>query len=264
MRREAILASATLTFASAAFADTAYVKPSTFSPTLDQTITVEVSFSDFCCEPRYAVRTDTYSVIGSDGSEVEPDRLETFSTTTLLEHTITQPGTTRFTTGERLGRKGEYVQLDGKYHLVNSPDAEPIDIPDGTPILSSQTATVTDAYVTSGAANWDAIRARIGRLAIEPAVHPSSAMVGASFFGRVTFDGEPVADRQVILTNEMHRLNQNGGIAVQTDNEGLFSVILGEAGTSLLMVRLQAPAPENAETNIRSYTTALTINVQNQ
>lgn len=244
-----------------ALADTAYVKPSSFSPELDQAITVEAAFSDFCCEPRYAVRTDTYAVIGPDGAIRPPDRIETFATTTLLEHTLTQSGTTRISTGERLGRKGEYVFLDGAYFLVNSRDAEPIEIPPDTKVLSSQTATVTDAYISIGAPNWTASRQAIGRLAIHPALHPNAVDTSIPFTGRVTFDGAPVGNLAVVVTSEAQRLNGEKETYVETDTDGVFSINFDQPGVTLVMVRLQAPAPEGAETDIRSYTTALTLNV---
>lgn len=261
MMRALFLSGSALVFASLAAADTAYVKPSTFAPKLDQTISIEVAFNDYCCEPRYAVRTDTFAVIGPDGVAAAPDRVEIFSDTTLLEHTLTMTGTSRISTGERLGRKGEYVQLDGQYHLINSPDAAPIEVPAGTPILSSQTATVTDAYVTVGAQDWGAIRTQVGRLAIEPALHPNRVPVGTPFIARVTLDQIPVAGETITVTNEAQRLRSASGAVVSTDADGLFSVTFTEPGTHLLMVRLQAPAPEGAETDIRSYTTALTLDV---
>lgn len=262
MLRYGISIAAAALCASLAAADTAYVKPSTFSPKQDQKVTVEVAFNDYCCEPRYAVRTDTYEIINPDGTRSTPDRIEHFSTTSLLEATIISTGTTRITTGERLGRKGEYVQIDGTYHLVNSPDAEPIEIPEGTPILTSQTATVTDAYVTAGLQDWGAIRTRVGRLAMSPALHPSSAEVGGLFIGRVTMDGAPVAGESVLITNEFQRLHDRGGDTVRTDSNGMFSITFTDPGVHLLMVRLQAPAPAGAETDIRSYTTAVTLNVE--
>lgn len=244
-----------------AAADTAYVKPSTSAPAAGQTLTAEVAFSDYCCEPRYGVRTDTFAVIGPDGEAAPPDRVETFANQTVLEHTLTQTGTHRITTGERLGRKGEYVLLDGTYHLINSPDAEPIDVPAGTPILSSQTATVTDAYVTIGTQDWGAIRASVGRLVIEPALHPSSASVGGPFIGRVLMDGAPVADAPLLITNETQRLHRQGGVTVRSDADGLFFLSFTDPGAHLVMVRLQAPAPAGPETDIRSYTTALMLDV---
>lgn len=261
MRRVLPVLVSTLVLTSAAFADTAYLKPSSFSPKQDQTITAEVSFSDDCCEPRYAVRAETYTIINPDGSRAAPDRVETFATTTMLEHTVTQRGTTRISTGERLGRKGEYVFLDGQYHLVNSPDAEPIHIPDGTTLLSSQTATVTDAYVTVGAPSWKAVRAPIGRLAIVPALHPNMARAGIPFTARVTLDGKPVSSTGVVLTSERQRLSGERERTLETNQDGVFTVIFEDEGLALLMVRLQLPAPDGSETDIRSYTTALTLNI---
>ena len=260
--RLCLLSAAALLISGAAAADTAYVKPSNFAPKLDQTITIEVAFNDYCCEPQYAVRTDTYRIIQPDGSESAPDRVETFSTATMLEHKITGQGTTRITTGERIGRKGEYVLLDGKYHLVNSPDAEPIEIPEGTPILSSQTATVTDAYVTVGRRSWEAMKAPVGRLQIEPGMHPNALSVDLPILGKITFDGEPLSGETVILTNEGERLRGASGRTFQTDEKGVFKIDFEEPGVHLIMVRMQAPAPPGSETDIRSYTTALTIDVK--
>lgn len=254
------LAVASLTCLATA-ADTAYVKPSSFAPALDQTISVEVAFNDYCCEPRYALRTDTFTVIEPDGSRSKPDRVEIFADMTVLEHRMTTPGTTRITTGERLGRKGEYVLLDGTYHLVNSRDAEPILVPDGTPILSSQTATVTDAYVTVGAQDWGALRTKVGRLSIEPALHPSSVRVGSPFIARVMMDGDPVANQTVSVFGEVDRLHESGRKLISTDKDGLLTVSFENPGLHVIMIRLQAPAPVGAETDIRSYTTALTLTV---
>ncbi len=261
MVRLITLSIAASAFAGAAVADTAYVKPSDFGPQLDQKITVEVSFSDFCCEPRYAVRTDTYQVIGPDGGSANPDRVETLATTTVLEQTISTTGTTRISTGERLGRKGEYVLLDGTYYLVNSRDAELTEIPPGTPLLTSQTATVSDAYVTVGAQDWAAIRSKIGRLALMPAIHPNLADVGSPFVARITFDGAPLAGHDVVLTSEMQRLYQRGETRAQTDSDGLVTLTFEHPGTHVIMVRHRAPAPTGAQTDIRSYTTALTLSV---
>ncbi len=243
-------------------ADTAYVKPSTFTPVLDQTITVEVAFNDVCCEPRYAVRSDTYVMISSDGGAQRPDRLETYATTTMLEHKISALGTMRISTGERLGRKGEYVKIAGRYHLVNSPDAELKEIPDGTSILTSQTATVSDAYITIGDKDWGAISHTIGRLAIEPLEHPNNAETRTPFQGRVTFDGKPIAKQAVILTTEMQRLTGSDEARATTDDAGIFSLSFDDPGIHLIMVRLQAPAPKGSETDIRSYTTSLTLDVR--
>ena len=250
-----------LAIAGTALADTAYLKPSTFLPEVAQTVTLEAAFSDFCGEPEHPVRTPTFAVVTPDGLQSPPDRVETFATMTVLEQTIREEGTLRVTTGERLGRMGEYVLLDGRYHLVNSPDAEPVAIPAGTPVLTSQTATLSDTYLTAGPVTWEAVRVPIGRLRIEPFVHPNEVRTGSVFTGRVTLDGAPVADQPVVMTDEAQRLRGVAGQESRTNNAGEFSIVFSAAGTALIMTRLQAPAPPDAETDIRSYTTSVTIHV---
>lgn len=263
MRRFAILVALASALADTAMADTAYIEPSTYTPSLGQTITIETSFNDYCCVPKYPVRSDSFAVILPDGASVAPDRLELFSNSSVIEQTITHQGTTRITTGERLGRKGgEYVLLDGQYFMVNSDEAEPIDVPQGTPILSSQTATVSDTYVTIGAPTWKSVRAPIGRLSIDPVQHPSSLKVGDIFSVNLTFDGTPLANQDLVLTRSGQK-DRSGdqGFVFKSDTEGQVSIPLFQAGTHLLMTRMQAPAPEGSETDIRSYTSSLTFNV---
>lgn len=261
MRHLSIFVLAAFVGSGASIADTAYVKPSSFEGTLNKPLTIDVSFSDECCEPSYPVKTDTYVIINPDATSVSPDRIETFGVKTVLEHQLTQTGTTRISTGERLGRKGEYVFLEGEYHLVNSPDAELQAIPEGTPILTSQTATVTDAFVSVGEKTWDAVNVPIGRLTITMFTHPNAIQVDEVLKGQVSFDGQPVSGQSVLLTTEAQRLEGRAGERFETDDQGQFSVPINEQGTALIMTRMQAASPDGADTDIRSYTTAITFNI---
>lgn len=263
MLARASLAIAAFAFAGAAAADTAYLEPSTFSPRLDQTITIETSFNDYCCVPKYAVRSQAFAVISPDGESRVPDRIELFSNSSIIEQKISESGTTRVTTGERLGRKGgEYVLVDGQYHMVNSEDAEPFDIPEGAPILSSQTATVSDTYVTVGEATWSSVHVPVGRLAMVPVQHPSGLATGDMFELIVTFDGAPLVGQALVLTRSGQKERAGDeGLEVRTDETGRIALELIHPGTHLIMTRMQALAPAGAETDIRSYTTSLTFTV---
>lgn len=263
MRVFSLFGIAAFAVASAAQADTAYIEPSNYAPQLGQTITVEAAFNDYCCVPKYAVRSDAYSVILPDGHQIAPDRIEVFSNSTILEQTLQSSGTTRFTTGERLGRTGgEYVLLNGAYHMVNSDEASPIDIPSGTPILSSQTATVSDSYVTIGDPTWDSVHVPIGRLAIHLDQHPSTLKVGDTIDIRVSFDGTLLDQKRLVLTRsgQKERIEDQGRETL-SGADGHAQITLNQPGTHVIMTRLQAPAPDDAATDIRSYTTALTFDV---
>ncbi|MEL7284287.1 MAG: DUF4198 domain-containing protein [Pseudomonadota bacterium] len=250
-------------FSAVAAADTAYIEPSTFTPKLGQTITVETSFNDHCCVPKHAVRSNHFAVIHPDGRSVSPDRIEMFANSTVIEQTITEEGTTRITTGERLGRKGgEYVLLDGQYFLVNSDEVEPIAVPEGTTILSSQTATVSDAFVTIGEPTWLSVQKPIGRLQLTPQQHPSTLRSGEMFNVTITFDGAALANQDLVLTRSGQKDRQgDDGFVFQSDANGRVSIPLFHSGTHLIMTRMQAPAPDGSDTDIRSYTTSLTFSV---
>lgn len=213
--------------------------------------------------PKYPVRSDSFAVIHPDGRSVEPDRVELFANSTIIEQTITEQGTTRITTGERLGRKGgEYVLLDGQYFLINSEDADPIEVPEGAPILSSQTATVSDTYVTLGEPSWESVRQPIGRLQIQPQQHPSLLETGDTLDIIIIFDGTPLATQDLLLTRSGQKDRQEDeGFVFQSDEAGGVSIPLFQSGTHLIMTRMQALAPNGAETDIRSYTTSLTFSV---
>lgn len=263
IRRSLLMVPAILTCANLAGADTAYIEPSTFTPAVGQTITVETSFNDYCCAPKYPVRSQAFAIIDPHGSLSAPDRIELFANSTLLEQTISQAGTTRITTGERLGRTGgEYVLLNGQYFMVNGEEAEPIEVPEGTPILSSQTATVSDTYVTIGAPTWPSVETNIGRLKVTPTQHPSTLRTGDTFTVTLTFDGMAL-DGQTLLLTRSGQKDRAGdeGTSFTSDAQGQISIPLVDAGTHLIMTRMQAPAPADAETDIRSYTTSLTFNV---
>ena len=79
MFKPTCIAFVALASAGAAAADTAYIEPSTFSPSIDQTITIETSFNDYCCVPKYPVRSDAFAIIQPDGQSLAPDRIEHFA-----------------------------------------------------------------------------------------------------------------------------------------------------------------------------------------
>ncbi len=264
MIRFLALALAAIVVSAPVWGDTAYVKPSTSSPEIGQRITVEVAFNDVCCEPRYPVRTDTFVIVSSDGNARKPERIDNFVSQTILETDVVSKGTTVISTGERLGRKGEYVFLNGVYHLINSRDAEPIEIPDNTPILTSQTATVSKAYISVGKPNWDVIHSASERLQIIPATHPNMIEREDVFRGVIKFDDKPVSGQKVVLNTEQQRLEGMDETVVLTDVNGVFELPMNHGGGAQIWVRMQALAPDGASTDIRSYTTALTVLVGNE
>ena len=135
-------------------------------------------------------------------------------------------------------------------------------MPEGTPILSSQTATLSDTYVTIGTPTDESRAVVLGRLLITPDQHPSTLRAGDTLDVTLTFDGAPLADQVLVVTRSGQKDRPgDDGLRFVSDADGRVSISLESLGTHLVMTRMQAVAPEGASTDIRSYTTALTFDV---
>jgi hypothetical protein len=253
----ALLAFALLSAGRAA-ADTSYLKPNFFTTANADFVTVQSSFTEDFPNPSVAVQSDQWQVLRPDGKKDTFDRVETFKQVTILESDIAEPGTYRLSTGERLGRQGPQVLVDG----VWTPYAPGREIPAGARTRMSQTATVADVYITRGAPTTKAVDARIGALELKPVTHPNDVYLDTGFKFRVLLNGKPVANQEVELWregggyetpkfNRKYKSAADGGIEIKFDDPGVY----------LIWTRMSAEAPAGAATPIRSYTTSLAFEV---
>jgi uncharacterized GH25 family protein len=247
------------TFASAAWAHTSYLMPSTFSTADREVVTIEASFGEVLFfRPEVAVDSADFHVLRPDGRRDVFDRTETFRQLTLLESDLSEPGTYRFTTGERLGRVATQVQVEGQWR----PLAPGATAPAGAPTQRSQTATVAEVYVTKGATTRAAVDAPGGRLAFQPVTHPNAVYAEDGFVFDLRFDGAPLADQVIEVDREGGALEEpRFHQTIRTDAQGRATLRFDRPGVYLIMTRHRAPAPPGAETPIRSYTTSLTFEV---
>src|SRR5690606_14234007 len=112
---------------------------------------------------------DAWTVIGPDGATSTFSAKQEFTQVTILEAATPNAGTYRMSTGERLGRVGPQILVDG----VWQPFAPGREIPAGAQTRQSQTATVADVSVTRGAPTRAPINARVGALELKPVTHPN-------------------------------------------------------------------------------------------
>lgn len=243
-----------------ASAHTSYMLPSTFNMDRGSTVTLQCSFSEDFSGPEIAVLSDDYHVVHPDGARADFDTLTPFKQLVVMEQSLEREGTYRFTTGQRLGRKSRRALVDGEWKPIFGPNAE---VPENaSEVISTQTATVADVYVSKGAPTWPAVEATIGRLVFTPQTHPNEIFVDEPFDLNVSFDGEPMAQKEMTLY-------RHGGAyddrkfrqTVTTDDAGDLALTFDQAGIYLVMTRHRAPAPEGAETDERGYTTSLTFEV---
>lgn len=240
-----------------ALAHTAYLLPSLFSANQEDHVTVQSSFAEHFFKPELTVDSNDWHVLLPDGARAAPLNVAKLRQIVVLEADIKQDGTYRFSTGVRRGRTGKLALMNGKWEPVRG------EAPAGARIRTTQTETVSDVYVTKKGPTRAAVDARIGRLALRPVTHPADVALGTKFDLEVLFDGKPLAGAKL----ELDRGGQDYDAAsshreVTTGPDGRVSLTFDKAGAYVIMARHRADAPAGSETNERSYTTALTFEVQ--
>lgn len=255
----ACMMTAALIAASSARADTSYLRPNLFITANADLVTVQSSFTEDFANPAVAVKSDAWTVIGPDGASSAFSAKQEFTQVTILEAATPNAGTYRLSTGERLGRVGPQILVDG----VWQPFAPGREIPAGAQTRQSQTATVADVYVTRGAPTRAPVEARVGALELKPVTHPNDVYLDTGFDFRVLLNGKPVANQLVEVWRE-------GGAyeepvwrkQVQSAADGSIKLSFDRPGVYLIWTRLSADAPPGAASPVRSYTTSLTLEVQ--
>lgn len=244
----------------AASAHTSYLLPTTFTTAKGNFVTLQASFTEDFATPEIAVDSDDYHVVLPDGSRSDFQSVTPFRQVVILESPLADEGTYRFTSGVRLGRSSKVALVDGEWKPLFEPDAK---VPENaTEVITSQTETVADVYVTKGAPTRASVDKPIGRLVIQPETHPNEIYLDEGFAFDVSFDGAPLAEQAVTLYRDggdyedpkYHK-------ELTTDTEGHIDLSFDKPGIYLLMTRHRADAPAGADTDQRSYTTSLTFEV---
>lgn len=258
-RMAAVAAVAALIGGTAAQGHTSFVLPAFFTASEEGFVTVQSGFAEHFFQTDVAVDSPDFHIVLPDGTRAGFERITRLRQVTVLETPLAQDGTFRFTTGVRRGQVGKLALVNGMWETVRD-DVVPAG---ATMVRTSQTETVADAYMTRKAPTRAPVDVAIGRLVVKPVTHPSDVAVGEPFELQVLFDGQPLAGQQVELDrgNSRYEEQQFHQIAT-TDAEGRVALGFDQPGVYVLMTRHRADAPAGSETQIRSYTTSLTFEVQ--
>ena len=253
---------ATLIMGAKAHAHVSYLLPTVFNTSEGNYVTLVSSFTDNFPNAEIAVISDDYHVLRPDGTRNEVDAVTEFRQLVLLENSLEEDGTYRFTTGLRLGRESKYAEVDGELVPLFAEDGE-VKVPENASrVVTGQTATVADVYVSKGAPTWAAVEAPTGPLALTPDLHPNEIYLGDTLTFDVTFNGQPLASQEMEITRQGGEYEDPKFVQLpKTNDAGKLRLELDEPGLYLLMTRHRADAPEGAETDIRSYTTSITFEV---
>ena len=265
LRQILLSAVAGVCLATPASAHTSYILPNTFDATFVRVVTLESSFTDAFSRSEVGVKSQDWHVLLPDGTRRDFDNVVEMKQLTMLEMGVSEEGTYRFTTGERLGRSGQMIRsADGSLRPARTEEGETAAPGAGETLVSSQTATVAEVYVSKGAPTDTVVAAPAGRLVIRPMTHPNKIFAESGLKLQVSFDGQPLAGQELELSRDGSVYDDSAGMQhVKTDAEGIVTLSFDAAGIYLIMTRHQAEAPAGSETDIRSYTTSLTFDVTN-
>ncbi len=244
-----------------AFAHTPYLVPNTFAPRAGGTVTLDASFAETFFVPETVFDNSRFSVTGPEGYEAVPDVIHALKTRTVVEHTLPQTkGTYRFSTGPRVGAIFRTWELDGKRESSRDPDAK---IPEGATLVDDfQSFTLAQTYLSIDAPDRAALKANGKGLELVPVTHPNDLYAGERFEFIVQFDGQPLADHLVEITEAVWGTDRKPTQhALKTDANGHAVLAPLQAGAWLALVRHRTKAPEGSPTSQISNSTSLSFRV---
>lgn len=258
-RAAGLVLAAVMAGATGAAAHTSYMLPSVFSTANDRMVTIETSFAERqLFRPEVAVTSDDFHVLRPDGKRDTFDKIQTFTQITILESDLAEPGTYRFTTGERLGRVGSQVLEKGVWRPVEPGQKPAADAKTRT----SQTVTVAEAYVSKGAPTRMVVDAPAGKLSIRTDAHPNEIYLEKPLTLTFAFEGKPLGAQEIEIDREGGSFEEpKYSKVLKTGADGTLKLTFDRPGTYLIWTRHAAPAPQGSGTDMRSYTTSLTFEV---
>lgn len=250
--------------AAAASAHTPYLAPSNFAPQASETLALDASFAETFFVPEAVFDNSRFTVMGPDGKETALDTVQLLKTRAVAEHTLPKnQGTYRFSTGPRMGALFRTWEHNGKQESSRDPAAK---IPAGAKVLSNfQSVTLAETYVTAGAPDRGALRARGQGVELIATTHPNDLFVGETFDFVLHYDGKPLPDQKIEITEAVWTSDRKPQVVtVLTDAQGRASFKLERAGTWLALTRYRTKAPADAPVDEYSNSYTLTFRVLEQ
>lgn len=247
----AVLVSA---LAAPATAYTTFVLPADFD-TAENSVTVQASHASQFFTPSIAVPAD-FDLVMPDGGPGTFGRVEVAGAATTMNANLPQWGTYRITSGEQVGPVSTLVGVDGGWR----PLAQGETPPEGAPVTTIQTVTLSDTYVSRGEPTTDVLAQPSGTLAIRPLTHPNQVLVSTGMEVELLFNGAPFANTAIVLYDEGDA-DTNVETFAATDANGRARFSFTRPGNYVIAARHRGAAPAGSQAQVRSYTTTLTFAV---
>ena len=240
------------------YAHTPYLMPHSFEPVRGNKVTLDASFSEKFFIPEVAFTGSEFFVIAPNGKRETPEKEAELTTRKVLEHSLKEEGTYRFSTGQRKGAIFRVYMKDGKRGSLRGND-EPL--PEGAKITDHfQAITYAETWVPHKGPTSDNVKPLGNGLEIVPVTHPNDVFSGDKFSFTVHYNGKPLPDAKAFIYLANYQFSEEKAeLEVTTDSAGNASFSPEEQGVYVLRVRHRDAAPEGADVPRYSYTTTLTL-----
>lgn len=243
--------------ASSAEAHTGFIVPDRFHYPSCGPIGAIASFSDRFPAPEVALQSDNFAIVTSDGERLEFDSTQPDHALTRLIARLDTPGTYRLTSGVRLGRTSQIALTDrGFLRLDTGEDSVDPSLADAE-VLTSRTVTVSEVSLSCAKLQEQPQRATDGRLSIRPL---SDHIDGTRQAFEILFDNAVVPIDEIRLVSAYQLESDN--LAAKLDAQGTLNLGQIAPGAYTLLVRLIAHAPPDSDTDLHSFSTALTFEIR--
>ena len=240
--------------AGAAQAHSPYLLPNTFDASGRDHVTVQAGITEHFFIPEFAVKSDSFHVIGPDGVRTALTPI-TAKDVTLLEVATPRDGTWRISSGASLGRVGKAAMVNGQ--MVFGGPGKPL--PEGAPVIDVQNIATSETYVSRGAPNDAALKPRGEGLEFQAITHPDKIAVGEPARFVLLLDGKPLAGQAIAVTRGDDLYSDDKPFpAVTTDARGGFTLLTARQGVYHAMARYRQPPPA-AGGPVRNLAYALTF-----
>lgn len=262
--RNLFLAAALAVLAWPVAAHTPYLAPADFRARAGGTVTLDAAFAETFFVPEAVFDDSRFTVIAPDGSQATPERVVPLRTRVVIEHTLPNDakGTYRFSTGERLGAVFRTWEIKGR-KVTSRDGAEPV--PKGAKVISNfQSRIRAETYLTVGTPDWGALRAYDRGLELVPITHPGDLFAGEPIEFELRFDGKPLADAPVQVSEAVWNSDRKAGeIQLRSDAKGRVRWDNPGSGTWLALARHRSAAPAGAAAPEYSNSYSLVFRVLN-
>ena len=228
----------------------------------DNWITVDAAVSnDLFYFNHHALALDNLVINAPDGSVVQPENAHTGKWRSTFDVHLTAEGTYRLAVVND-GFVATYEQ-DGQRKRWRGSAADLASLPDkADKLVVTESSSRLETFVTVGSPTTKTLHSSGRGLEMVPVTHPNDLYSGEPATFRLTLDGKPAADVEVVAIpgGTRYRDNQDE-IKTRTDADGTFSLTWPSAGMYWLNATAQAGKASNPRADSRRVSYVATLEV---